>query len=123
MLARWRDICDQRLAVRARESPLLAAAAGGAPDRVAALDELLAALDGMLDDFPAYRQADVRLHVGLAELTGSPRLVKATTEIQGAMTDLISHIAHPPEVLSPPTSSISGCWRRSGATIRPPPRA
>ena len=53
----------------------------------------------MLEDFPAYRQADIRFHVGLAEATGSPRLVAAMTEAQGAMTDLISLIAHPPEVL------------------------
>ena len=26
-----------------------------------------------LDDFPAYRQADVRFHIGLAEATGTPR--------------------------------------------------
>ena len=32
-------------------------------------------------------------------MTGSPRLVAMTTEIQGAMSGLISQIAHPPEVL------------------------
>ena len=52
-----------------------------------------------LEDFAAYRQADVRFHIGLAEATRSPRLVALATEAQGAMTDLISHIAHPPEVL------------------------
>ena len=31
-------------------------------------------MDDQLDDFAAYRQADVRFHVGLAEATGSPRL-------------------------------------------------
>ena len=30
-------------------------------------------MDGALDDFPAYRQADVRFHIGLAEATGSAR--------------------------------------------------
>ena len=53
----------------------------------------------MLEDFPAYRQADIRLHVGLAEVTDCSRLVTAMTEIQGAMSGLISLIAHPPEVL------------------------
>ena len=53
-----------------------------------------------LDDFAAYRQADVRFHIGLAEATGSPALVAAMTEAQGAMTDLIRYIAHPPEVLA-----------------------
>ena len=59
----------------------------------------MVAIDDLLDDFPAYRPLDVRFHVGLAELTGSARLVKQMTEIQGAMSALISHIAHPPEVL------------------------
>lgn len=65
-----------------------------------ALDEIAALLEGTLEDFAAYRQADVRLHVGLAEATRSARLVRSMTEVQGAMTDLIAHIAHPPEVLA-----------------------
>jgi DNA-binding FadR family transcriptional regulator len=84
------------------------------PDALAALDELVIALDGMLDDFSAYRQADVRLHVGLAEATGSPRLVTAMTEAQGAMTGLISLIAHPPEVLD----SSNAQHRRLLAAVR-----
>jgi GntR family transcriptional regulator, transcriptional repressor for pyruvate dehydrogenase complex len=50
--------------------------------------------------FEDYRRADVRFHIGLAEATGSAGLVAAMTEVQGAMTDLIHHIAHPPEVLA-----------------------
>ncbi len=57
------------------------------------------AIDDLIDDFPAYRQADVRFHIGMAETTRSPRLIAAMTEAQSAMTDLIAHIAHPPEVL------------------------
>ena len=53
-----------------------------------------------LEDFAAYRQADVRFHIGLAEATGSPALVAAMTDSQGAMTDLIAQIPHPPEVLA-----------------------
>ncbi len=68
----------------------------------------------MLDDFAGYRQADVRLHVGLAEATESPRLVTAMTEVQGAMTGLISLIAHPPEVLA----SANAQHRRVLAAIR-----
>jgi DNA-binding FadR family transcriptional regulator len=59
----------------------------------------VAAMDGLIDDFTAYRQADVRFHIGLAEATRSARLVAASTEAQGTMTDLIAYIAHPPEVL------------------------
>jgi GntR family transcriptional regulator, transcriptional repressor for pyruvate dehydrogenase complex len=53
-----------------------------------------------VDDFPGYRQADVRFHVGLAESTGSTSLVTAMTEAQGAMSALIDHIPHPPEILA-----------------------
>jgi GntR family transcriptional regulator, transcriptional repressor for pyruvate dehydrogenase complex len=97
LLAHWRDVCDERMAVEVGIAVLAAERAD--PQMLDGLDELVVALDGMLDDFPAYRQADVRWHVGLAETTHSPRLVTAMTEVQGAMTGLISHIAHPPEVL------------------------
>ena len=50
-------------------------------------------------DFAVFRQADVFFHLGLAEAAGSSRLVAAMTEVQGAMSELIGHIAHPPEVL------------------------
>jgi DNA-binding FadR family transcriptional regulator len=98
LLGGWREVCDQRLAVEVGVAVL---AAERAPtEALDALDVLVAALDRLLDDFPAYRQADIRLHVGLAESTGSAHLVTATTEVQGAMSDLISHIAHPREVLA-----------------------
>jgi DNA-binding FadR family transcriptional regulator len=70
------------------------------PADLRALDEVARALEGMLEDFVAYRQADIRLHVGLAEATRSERLVREMTDTQGAMTDLIRYIAHPPEVLA-----------------------
>jgi DNA-binding FadR family transcriptional regulator len=97
VLADWRDICDKRMAIEVGVATV--AAERAEPAMLDTLDALTVALDGMLDDFGAYRQADVRLHVGLAELTGSPRLVSAMTEVQGEMTGIISLIAHPPEVL------------------------
>ncbi len=98
ILSAWRDICDRRTALEIGVA--LLAAERAEPAMVDQLDELDAALDGLLDDFGAYRQVDVRLHVGLAEATGSPRVVSAVTEAQGEMTGLISLIAHPPEVLA-----------------------
>jgi DNA-binding FadR family transcriptional regulator len=98
MLARWRETCDQRLAVELGVA-VLAAERASAED-LAVLDEVYAALEAAVEDFAAYRQADIRLHVGLAEATRSPRLVSAMTEVQGAMTDLIAYIAHPPQVLA-----------------------
>ena len=70
------------------------------PAALAPLDELVAVMDDTLEDFPAYRQADVRWHIGLAEAAGSQRLVAAMTEAQGEMSDLIAYIAHPPELLA-----------------------
>jgi DNA-binding FadR family transcriptional regulator len=98
VLARWRETCDERLAIELGVAVLAARRAGDA--EVDTLDALAAALDDALKDFATYRHLDVRLHVGLAEATGSVSLVRAMTDAQGAMTDLISYIAHPPEVLS-----------------------
>jgi DNA-binding FadR family transcriptional regulator len=98
MLAQWRETCDQRLAVELGVAVL--AAERARPGDLDALDEVAVTLEGALEDFPAYRQADIHLHVGLAEATRSARLVRAMTEVQGAMTDLISYIAHPPEILA-----------------------
>jgi GntR family transcriptional regulator, transcriptional repressor for pyruvate dehydrogenase complex len=98
LLADWRDICDQRLAVELGVAVL--AAERARPEAIAPLDELVAEMERCLDDFPTYRRADVRFHVALAEAAESPRLIGLTTEAQGAMSDLIHHIQHPPEVLA-----------------------
>jgi len=68
-------------------------------DNLDRLDELV---ERMLEvhDFEVYRRADIRFHIGLAEVAGSPRLVSAMTEVQGRMSELITRIAHPPEVLT-----------------------
>jgi GntR family transcriptional repressor for pyruvate dehydrogenase complex len=98
VLSASRDTFDQRVAVEVGIAVLAAERAG--PEALDALDDVVTALETLLDDYPSYRQADVRFHVGLAEATRSPTLVTAMTEVQGAMTDLIALIAHPHEVLS-----------------------
>ena len=97
--SQWREACDERTALEVGIAVL--AAERSAADRAAVLhlEGLVGAMDAALDDFPTYRTLDVRLHVGLAELTGSARLVARETEIQGTVGSLISYIAHPPEVL------------------------
>ena len=90
MLAQWRETCDQRLAVELGVAVL--AAERARREDLDALDGVGEELERSIEDFPAYRRADIRLHVGLAEATGSTRLVRA-------MTDLIFYIAHPPEIL------------------------
>ncbi len=112
VLAQWRQTCDQRLAVELGVAML--AAERAEPDELDALDDVATALEGLLEDFSAYRQADIRLHVGLAEAARSPRLVQTMTEVQGAMSDLIAYIAHPPQVLS----SSNAQHRRLLAAVR-----
>jgi GntR family transcriptional regulator, transcriptional repressor for pyruvate dehydrogenase complex len=112
VLAGWRDICDQRMTVEVGIAVL--AAERARPAMVDPLEELVVTIDDLLDDFTAYRPLDVRFHVGLAELTGNPQLVKQMTETQGAMSALISYIAHPPEVLD----SSNDQHRRLVAALR-----
>jgi GntR family transcriptional repressor for pyruvate dehydrogenase complex len=97
-LADWRERCDVRFSVEVGIAFLAAERADAAA--VARLRELVGEMAASGTDFAGYRRADVRFHVGLAEATGSTALVAAATEAQGAMTDLISYIAHPPEVLA-----------------------
>ena len=92
----WRELLDYRVAIESGAVLLAAERAGRA-----ALDPLEAHVDAMtrVDDFAVYRRADVFFHLGLAEASRSARLVSAMTEVQGAMSELIAHIAHPPSVL------------------------
>jgi DNA-binding FadR family transcriptional regulator len=98
VLAGWRDACDRRMAVELGVAALAAERAEA--EAIPPLAALVAEMEGLMDDFPAFRQADVRFHVGLAEATGSASLVAAMADAQAAMTDLIHYIPHPPEVLA-----------------------
>ena len=98
LLAGWRDACDRRMAVELGVAQLAAERATEAA--LEPLDGLVATMDETLDDFPAYRNADVRWHIGLAEAAQSAQLVAWMTEAQGAMSDLIACIPHPPELLA-----------------------
>ena len=95
-LAAWRELLDYRVAIEVGAVVL-------ASERAEAheIAQLRRHVERMreVDDFPTFRQADVFFHLGLAEAAGSSRLVAAMTEVQGAMSELIGHIAHPPEVL------------------------
>jgi GntR family transcriptional regulator, transcriptional repressor for pyruvate dehydrogenase complex len=112
LLEVWREVCDERLVVELGVAVL--ACERASEDALDALDSLVDSLDGCFDDFAAYRQADIHLHVGLAEATANPRLVKSMTEIQGAMSGLISFIAHPRDVLA----SSNAQHRRLLAALR-----
>lgn len=90
-------VLDYRVAIETGAT-VLAAERADATD----LDRLDGLVDRMTEvhDFEIYRRADIRFHIGLAEAAASPRLVSAMTEAQGRMSELITRIAHPPEVLT-----------------------
>jgi len=95
--AKMRAILDYRVAIETGAAML---AAERARDRD--LDRMRSCVAKMSEvaRFDAYRRADIRFHIALAEAAGSPRLVAAMTEVQGDMSELIALIAHPEEVLA-----------------------
>jgi GntR family transcriptional regulator, transcriptional repressor for pyruvate dehydrogenase complex len=97
--AQARAVLDYRITVETGATVLAAERATDEElDLLDALTEEMGATAGAR--FQVYRRADVRFHIGVAEACHSPRLVAAMTEVQGQMTDLISRIAHPEEVLT-----------------------
>ena len=95
--ARMRAILDLRVAVET--GAVLLAAERAQPrdlERMRGCVEKMAAAQR----FDAYRRADMRFHVAIAEAARSPRLVAAMTEVQGQMSALIARIAHPEQVLT-----------------------
>jgi DNA-binding FadR family transcriptional regulator len=95
-LGDWRDMLDFRIAVEVG-AVVLAAERIGEPG-LARLREHIEVMRSPTP-FATYRRADVFFHLGVAEATGSPRLVAAMTDLQGKMSELIAHIAHPVPVL------------------------
>jgi GntR family transcriptional regulator, transcriptional repressor for pyruvate dehydrogenase complex len=92
----WRELLDYRIAVEIGAAVL--AAERATPDDLAPLRRHVEAM--RTSDFTVYRRADVFFHLGVAEAARSARLVAAMTEVQGKMSELIGHIAHPVPVLS-----------------------
>lgn len=91
----WRGVLDHRVVVECGAA-LLAAERDGAP--LERMERLADQMDAA-PDFDAYRRADVRWHIALAEATGTPRLVSAMTEVQGELTELLARVPHPPDGL------------------------
>ncbi len=89
-------VLDFRVAVEIGAT--LLAAERAEPPQLERLDALVARM-AEAEDFEDYRRADIRFHIGVAEAASSPRLVSVMTEVQGQMSDLITRIAHPREVL------------------------
>ncbi|MDQ6841262.1 MAG: FCD domain-containing protein [Actinomycetota bacterium] len=94
-----RAVLDLRVAIETGAT--LLAAERAEPGQLDRLDELAGRMAEVsaTEAFHHYRRVDIRFHIGVAEAAGSPRLVSAMTEVQGQMSDLITLIAHPPQVL------------------------
>ena len=94
---KMRSVLDYRVAIETGAAMLAAERA-----RPRDLDRMRSCVEKMseVSRFDAYRRADIRFHIALAEASGSTRLVAAMTEVQGDMSDLIALIAHPEAVLA-----------------------
>jgi DNA-binding FadR family transcriptional regulator len=91
-------VLDRRVAVEV--GTVVLACERGDAEKFDELEQAVGRMNAATGDFEAYRRADVSFHIGLAEAAArSPRLVASMTEVQGQMSDLISQIPHPAEVL------------------------
>jgi GntR family transcriptional repressor for pyruvate dehydrogenase complex len=94
---KMREVLDFRVAVETGAVVLACERAGERElEQMSALVDKMAGAGG----FDAYRRADMRFHIALAEAAGSPKLVAAMTEVQAGMGELIALIAHPEQVLT-----------------------
>src|SRR3954469_3857050 len=92
----WHEVLDVRIAVEVGVATVAAERIDD--DALAAMAEAVERMDAATE-FEEYRRADVRFHIAIAQATGVPRLVALATEVQAEVTELIAHIAHPPQVL------------------------
>jgi GntR family transcriptional regulator, transcriptional repressor for pyruvate dehydrogenase complex len=94
---RMRAVLDYRVAIE-MGAAMLAAERARARD----LDRMRSCVEKMaeMSRFDVYRRADIRFHIALAQATGVARLVALASEVQAEISELVAHIAHPPEVLA-----------------------
>ena len=92
----WREVLDLRAAIEVGTATL--AADRASEDDFALMRECVDRM-AAAEDFDDYRRADIRFHMAIAEASGVPRLVGLVGEVEAEVSELIAHIAHPPEVL------------------------
>ncbi|HEX5899611.1 MAG TPA: FCD domain-containing protein [Solirubrobacteraceae bacterium] len=92
----WREVLDLRAAIEVGTATL--AADRASEDDLALMRECVDRM-AAASDFDDYRRADIRFHMAIAEASGVPRLVGLVGEVEAEVSELIAHIAHPPEVL------------------------
>src|SRR4051794_3535464 len=92
----WREVLDLRVAVEVGAATLAADRAG--EDDLTLMRECVERM-AAASEFDDYRRADIRFHIAIAQASGVPRLVGLVGEVEADVSELIAHIAHPPEVL------------------------
>jgi GntR family transcriptional regulator, transcriptional repressor for pyruvate dehydrogenase complex len=93
----WRDVLGLREAIEVGAATLAADRARA--DDLALMRECVERMDAAAE-FDDYHRADVGFHMAIAQASGVPRLVALMTEVHSEVSELIAHIAHPPEVLA-----------------------
>ena len=91
--AELRDLTDWRRGISGEACFL--AAERARPEDLVRIREAGADFDRLLNQFPDLRFADARFHSLIAEFSGSAALLRAETEIQIALTDVILAIDKP----------------------------
>jgi DNA-binding FadR family transcriptional regulator len=92
----WHQVLDLRVAIEVGAVTLAAERIDD--EQLQVMRDAVARMDAATE-FDDYRRADVRFHIAIAQGSGVPRLVALMTEVQAEVTELIAHIAHPPQVL------------------------
>jgi GntR family transcriptional regulator, transcriptional repressor for pyruvate dehydrogenase complex len=89
-----RDLSDWRRAVSGEAAALAAERID--PDQLGQLDQFADAAQQQADEgFPAFRLADSRFHLAIAESSGSSRLIAAETAIQSELGEILAAIPAP----------------------------
>jgi DNA-binding FadR family transcriptional regulator len=92
----WHEVLDLREAIEVGAATL--AAERASDDDIALMRDCVERM-AAATEFDDYRRADVRFHIAIAQASGVARLVALMTEVHSEVSELIAHIAHPPEVL------------------------
>ncbi len=88
-LEEWRELVDWRRAISG-EAAALAAERSDAGLRAAVVEAATGAAEAAGAEFAAYRLADSKFHLAIAEASGSRRLVQGETAIQSELAEVLS---------------------------------
>ena len=88
-----RELTDWRRAISGEAASLAAERAG--PGERAAITEAAAAAERAVGGFAAFRLADARFHIAIAEASRSRRLVAAETQIQVETAEMLRYVPGP----------------------------